>query len=268
MSAFASTSCGYRGESANVIDRSRFKVLPVLACPRSRQDRPQLPPPLNLLRQLAEDLHKLPSKSGVMRLRPRIVQRLRQNISDRDQTRPLPSDAIKPVDLFPHSLDDRARLHRRAFVDWQWVGHRPYPLLSPMPALILPIVFPAHVATAPPPVTGPPMRRLRRRHVVTQPFLAKRADTAASTRMASRPDCRGEPRVSTPNAGTELVKVVRQYRETTQLLFALGEGSLKDSVPDRQLLDRQMRDIQERLTDLEGRMRELHRTFDVTEEPR
>lgn len=43
-----------------------------------------------------------------MRLRPRIVQRLRQNIGARHQTRPLLRDATKPVDLLPHSLGDRA----------------------------------------------------------------------------------------------------------------------------------------------------------------
>ena len=136
-------------------------------CPHGRQPSTLLRP----LRQLTENLDQLTRDSGVMRLSPRIVQPLRQNIGDRDQPGPLPSDA-KPVDLLPHSLGDRARLHRRAFVARRRIRHHAQPF-RPMRPLIGPIRLPAHVTTATPPVAGTVMRVTNSCHVLHNPSPPK-----------------------------------------------------------------------------------------------
>ncbi len=83
-------------------------------------------------------------------------------------------------------------------------------------------------------------------------------------RIPAEPGEDGQPRVSPLNAGTELVRAVHEYAELGKALRA--ELRLKEvGVVDRQLLDEAVRDLQERLADLESRINELRRMFEITE---
>lgn len=83
-------------------------------------------------------------------------------------------------------------------------------------------------------------------------------------RIPAEPGKDGQPRVSPLNPGTELVKAVREYAELGKALRA--ELRLKaGGAMDPQLLDDAVRDAQERLADLEFRIDDLRRMFEITE---
>jgi hypothetical protein len=74
-----------------------------------------------------------------------------------------------------------------------------------------------------------------------------------------------------PNTGTELVQAVREHAELRKALLAdlhLKEALKDASDMDRLLLERSIRDVQQRLADLEARIDEFSRAFEITEKAR
>jgi len=74
-----------------------------------------------------------------------------------------------------------------------------------------------------------------------------------------------------PNTGTELVQAVREHAELRKALLAdlhLKEALKDASDMDRELLEGSIRDAQQRLADVEARIDEFSRAFEITEKPR
>ena len=90
-------------------------------------------------------------------------------------------------------------------------------------------------------------------------------------RMPAEPGGDGQAGIRPPNTGTELVQAVREHAELGKALLAdlRLKDALKDAADiDRLLIEGSIRDAQERLADLEARINELRRTFEITEKPR
>jgi hypothetical protein len=88
-------------------------------------------------------------------------------------------------------------------------------------------------------------------------------------RIPAAPGPAGEPpRGILPNAGTELVRLVRELVQTGQLLRALEERSLTaDAVGDR-LLDEHLRQLREKWADLIEQIGKASPAFEIEEKPR
>jgi hypothetical protein len=82
-------------------------------------------------------------------------------------------------------------------------------------------------------------------------------------------DPEGSQRFRPRNGGTELVRLVHQYHDNADFLQELRvRWQKKDSVADRELLQRQMDDLKDRLAELKDEIDELSRDFAITEKPR
>jgi hypothetical protein len=82
------------------------------------------------------------------------------------------------------------------------------------------------------------------------------------------PDARTD--AATINAGTEIVRVVRQFEDVARAFYFTQQGLslMGDSVADRSLLEQQMRRMQERLVEMQEEIDKLSPTFEIEEKPR
>lgn len=90
-------------------------------------------------------------------------------------------------------------------------------------------------------------------------------------RLPTDPASDGDPLnpVDSSNEGTELVSLVREFRETTKLFMFLQARLMamgKDA--DSDLFDEQLNDLTERRADLRAQIDKLSPLFDITEEAR
>ena len=79
----------------------------------------------------------------------------------------------------------------------------------------------------------------------------------------------GEPHAAPPNAGTELIRLARQWEQVGRTYLYLEERSrTADTAADRRLLDQQLRRVTAEGAELQARIDRLTPTFAIEEKPR
>jgi hypothetical protein len=87
-------------------------------------------------------------------------------------------------------------------------------------------------------------------------------------RLPLQRDREGKQRTAPPNAGIELVRLMRELHDNREMLFYLQARSKMGSAPDSDLLKQQMDRLNDGMDDLHDQINELAERFEITEKPR